>query len=148
MFTFRKNKYIIYTYYNFCLFKDYILKGKIMGKYCEKFKNGNLVEMLLLNILSKGDSYGYEIIQFFNTVSDSTITLATGNLYPMLYRLEENGLITNYKKLVGKRMERVYYHLTEEGYKELQEMTADYEKMISITDRMLKYEYFSNSKTV
>ena len=44
-------------------------------------------------------------------------------------------------------MERVYYHLTEEGYKELQEMTADYEKMISI-DRMLKYEYFSNSKTV
>ena len=119
-----------------------------MGKYCEKFKNGNFVEMLLLNILSKGDSYGYEIIQFFNTVSDSTITLATGNLYPMLYRLEENGLITNYKKLVGKRMERVYYHLTEEGYKELQEMTADYEKMISITDCMLKYEYFSNSKTV
>lgn len=120
----------------------------MMGKYCEKFKNGNLVELLLLNMLSKGDSYGYEIIQFFNTVSDSTITLATGNLYPLLYRLEENGLITNYKKLVGKRMERVYYHLTEAGYKELQEMIADYKKVISITDRMLNYEYFSDSKTV
>ena len=66
----------------------------------------------------------------------------------MLYRLEEEGLISSQKKLIGKRMERVYYHLTEVGYQELQEMISDYQNLISITDRMLNYEYTANSKII
>lgn len=124
------------------------MKGNAVGKYSDKFKSYNLIEMLLLNILSQKESYGYEIIQFFNSLSNSEITVATGKLYPMLYRLEEEGLISSKKKLVGKRMERVYYSLTATGYQELQEMISDYQNMISITNRMLNYEYVTNSKIV
>ena len=92
-----------------------------MGKYCEKFKKGYL-DMLLLQLLSEGDLYGYEMAQLFNTLSDNIITLTAGNMYPALYRLEDKGFISKRKELVGRRMEVVYYHLTELGEAELQEM--------------------------
>ena len=90
-----------------------------MPKYCEKYKKGSL-EMLFLKLLSEGDFYGYELAKLFNHLSDNVITLSAGNMYPTLYKLEEKGYIRSYEKTVGKRMKRVYYHLTDEGRKELQ----------------------------
>ena len=81
-----------------------------------------------MKILSEEDLYGYGLADLVNHWSGKVISIAGGNMYPVLYKIEERGYIKSYEKIVGKRMKRVYYHLTEEGQEELQKMMADYEK--------------------
>lgn len=94
-------------------------------KYKDGFKKGSL-ELLILSILSEKDCYGYEISQLLKEYSKGAIRVPEGSLYPMLYKLEGNGYITNEKRLVGKRRERVYYHIEEKGQAALSEMIDAY----------------------
>ena len=110
-----------------------------MNNY-EKLKKGTM-EMLLLKLLSQRDLYGYEIVHLFKELSDGIIIISVGNMYPMLYKLEEKGWITSYKKSAGKRLERIYYHLTDLGHKELTQMIEDYQRLISATQNILSYTY-------
>lgn len=116
-----------------------------MNNY-EKFKKGTM-EMLLLKLLSQQDLYGYEIVQLFKDISNGIISISVGNMYPMLYKLEEKGLITSYKKSAGKRLERIYYHLTDLGYDELNQMIDDYEHLVSATQNILNYTYEEKERT-
>ena len=61
------------------------------------------MEMLLLKIISEGDCYGYQIVQTLDKISNGTIHIAEGTMYPILYRLLDEGLISDEKRLVGKR---------------------------------------------
>ena len=71
------------------------------------------MEMLLLKIISEGDCYGYQIVQTLDKISNGTIHIAEGTMYPILYRLLDEGLISDEKRLVGKRQTRIYYHIEE-----------------------------------
>ena len=73
------------------------------------------MEMLLLKIISEGDCYGYQIVQTLDKISNGTIHIAEGTMYPILYRLLDEGLISDEKRLVGKRQTRIYYHIEEKG---------------------------------
>jgi len=84
----------------------------------DNFKKGSF-EMLLLFLLQEGDLYGYQLSQLIKQRSENIIIVPEGSMYPTLYRLLEKGCITDYKKLVGKRLTRVYYHLEPEGIKYL-----------------------------
>lgn len=46
----------------------------------------------------------------------------------MLYRLLDQGLISDRKVPVGKRMTRIYYHLEPEGEIRLNELIQEYEE--------------------
>ena len=48
---------------------------------------------LILSILSEGDSYGYAIIKRVRELSGGRIQWTDGMLYPVLHRLEKQGLI-------------------------------------------------------
>ena len=52
-----------------------------------------------------------------------------GSLYPVLYKLVDQGLISDRKVLVGKRMTRVYYHLEPAGEQRLRELVREYEEV-------------------
>ena len=43
------------------------------------------------------------------------------------------------KKIVGKRMKRVYYHLTNEGRAELEEMLEDYKSVVNATNAIINF---------
>lgn len=101
------------------------------------------MEMLILKILSEGDTYGYQISQLIRECSNGTITIAEGAMYPVLYRMVEKGYISDYKKKVGKRMERVYYHLEKSGEVVLQELIDEYKKTVNGVLAVLEYD-FSN----
>ncbi len=75
---------------------------------------------LILAILKKQDSYGYEIIKKVKKASNNEIIWNEGMLYPVLHRLEKNNLIESYweKSETGRR--RKYYFLKEEGRLELE----------------------------
>ena len=83
--------------------------------------------MLLLHILQqKGDCYGYEICQLIKEISDGYLSFPEGSMYPALYKLIDNQCISDYKKQVGKRMVRVYYHIKPKGVERLEELRKDY----------------------
>lgn len=55
--------------------------------------------------------------------------MTEGALYPILYKLSDKGYVSDYKKLVGKRLTRVYYHLEEAGSEYLDSLLEDYFKV-------------------
>ncbi len=61
--------------------------------------------------------------------SGGRLTTQEGALYPVLYKLQEQGLISDRKVQVGKRMTRVYYHLEPAGEARLQELTQEYRRI-------------------
>ena len=54
------------------------------------------VEMLILEVLARGDSYGYQIAQTVLGQSDGYFQLKEGSLYPALHRLERQKLLRAY----------------------------------------------------
>ena len=74
--------------------------------YIMKEKNNFIrgyVEIITLQMLIIEDSYGMKLVNDIRTISDGLIDLSVGTLYPTLYKLVEEGYVTDYKKLVGKR---------------------------------------------
>lgn len=59
--------------------------------------------------------YGYELVDKINTNGNNIFSVKEGSMYPTLYRLEEKGYITSYKKQIGKRQVRIYYHVEDLG---------------------------------
>lgn len=96
------------------------------------------MEMLLLKILEEKDCYGYEIVQSIKKLSNDTIKLQEGTMYPILYKLEEKNYISSQRVLVGKRLSRVYYHLETTGKEYLQELYEDYKKMTNIINDIME----------
>ena len=63
------------------------------SKYVQQFKKGAL-EMMLLCLIARKETYGYEIIAELNEKGASILGYAKeGTVYPILYRLQEAGLI-------------------------------------------------------
>lgn len=93
------------------------------------FQRG-VMSLLILALLEKEDMYGYQIVQTISQSSSGKIITQEGSLYPVLYKLQEQKLISDKKVLVGKRMTRVYYHLEDAGKAHLQTLIREY-KMVT-----------------
>ncbi len=70
---------------------------------------------LVLAILRRGDSYGYAIIQEVRELSGGRLAWTDGMLYPILHRLEEQGLVRSFWQTAESGRKRKYYRLSEEG---------------------------------
>jgi PadR family transcriptional regulator, regulatory protein PadR len=74
---------------------------------------------LVLAILSRGESYGYELIKEVNELSGEEIQWSEGMLYPFLHWMEKEGLIeSEWRDSEGSRR-RKYYRISRKGSKEL-----------------------------
>ncbi|MEO8841160.1 MAG: helix-turn-helix transcriptional regulator [Kofleriaceae bacterium] len=76
---------------------------------------------LLLAILQKGPSYGYAIVQQVRDLSGGALEWSEGMLYPVLHRLEEQGLIEAYEERGDTGRKRRYYRLRPDGKRALVE---------------------------
>lgn len=82
--------------------------------YSNELIKGTL-KTIVLNLLAKHERmYGYEITQRVKEETEGKIQLTEGALYPLLHRLEADGLLETEKVSIGKRV-RKYYKLTESG---------------------------------
>jgi PadR family transcriptional regulator, regulatory protein PadR len=70
---------------------------------------------LVLSILNKGESYGYAIIKRVHELSGGKIQWTDGMLYPVLHRLEEQGLIESKWKESPTGRKRRYYCIRKAG---------------------------------
>ena len=71
-----------------------------------------LLDVCVLSLLRRGDSYGYQIIKDLS----GCIEISESTLYPILRRLESGGCLTVYSVEHGSRL-RKFYHLTPAGVK-------------------------------
>lgn len=74
---------------------------------------------IILAILSKGEDYGYSIIQKVKEISGGHLEWTDGMLYPVLQRMEMDGLIKSQWKLSEGSRPRRYYTISEKGREEL-----------------------------
>ena len=109
--------------------------------YIMKEKNNFIrgyVEIITLQMLIIEDSYGMKLVNDIRTISDGLIDLSVGTLYPTLYKLVEEGYVTDYKKLVGKRKTTIYYHLTDIGQQRLKDLKEEYHILEEVMSKILK----------
>lgn len=108
------------------------------------FRRG-VMSLVILSLLKREDMYGYQLVQESERCSGGLIVTQEGSLYPVLYKLLEQGMISDRKVAVGKRMTRVYYHLEPAGEERrkhlIREYTSIMEGMKRIVGEELRYEH-------
>ena len=90
---------------------------------------------MLLSILLNGESYGYQIIQRVRSLSGGMFKWSDGMLYPVLHRLERDGLITSQWRISDGKRPRKYYTLTEKGR---EAWAAEQKQWMSVNDVLAK----------
>ena len=75
---------------------------------------------MILAILKKGENYGYRIIQNVREISGGEIDWSEPMVYPVLKRMEREGLIESDWKITESGRLRKYYRLTPKGTEELE----------------------------
>ena len=96
---------------------------------------------LVLAILKRGESYGYQIIRKVRDVSRGSMEWSDGMLYPVLHRLERNGLVKASWGRSESGRRRKYYRLTEEGAGELANQQRQWQ-VVSETLRATPFKSF------
>jgi len=77
------------------------------------------VNAIILNILSQGDSYGYEISKTVKELSKGRYVLNEATLYTVFRRLEGAGEIQSYWGDETQGGRRKYYQITPQGRTQL-----------------------------
>lgn len=96
------------------------------------------LEGCIVSIISKGETYGYEIVSslqgygFYNAKE--------GTIYPILVRLEKKKIISSLYKKSPLGPKRKYYFLTELGEEFLKEFVDSWNKVKKSVDSVLKGE--------
>ena len=76
---------------------------------------------LVLTLLSAREGYGYDLIQRIRALSDAQLEWTEGTLYPVLHRLEKEGLVRAEWRVADTGRRRKYYLVTAEGAAALKE---------------------------
>ncbi len=117
----------------------------------KQLKRG-VLEMIVLSTVCREASYGYEIIKRLNQTSLGVFAVKEGTLYPILYRLEDEGLIrsrwgenlrlepTNIEAEIKKAKEkpRKMYSATAKGHVRLIEMQQIWQNFINATNSLIE----------
>ena len=88
------------------------------------------VDMLVLDVISRGPNYGYQITQLVTAQSKGRFDLKEGSLYPALHRLERKGLLASkWETAKDRNREFKYYRLTPKGRKQLAAEESKWKQM-------------------
>lgn len=98
-------------------------------------------EPLILSLLSKGESYGYAIIQEIKERSQDRIQWTDGMLYPVLHRMERNGWIESRWDESETGRKRKYYSIKKEGKKALTEQREQWMLVHGVMANLQKEQY-------
>lgn len=84
-------------------------------RFYQQLKKG-VLEMLVLQLICENPTYGYELISRLKERSGGRFALKEGTLYPILYRLEDDGMIAaRWSQGEGRVAPKKIYEATEAG---------------------------------
>lgn len=76
---------------------------------------GASAKPIILSILATGESYGYALLQRIEALSQGELSWDDSTLYPVLHRLENEGLLASAWRIADNGRRRKYYRLTAKG---------------------------------
>jgi len=88
-----------------------------------------IAPVVVLEILSRGQMYGYELSQAIEQRSGDILTLGKGTLYPLLYNLEAKKLIRGKWQQTNSSRKRRYYSITSKGKGQLAKQKAQLKEL-------------------
>ena len=98
-----------------------------------------ILEGCILSIISKKETYGYEILLILS--KNNFENLQEGTLYPILTRLDNKGYIVCTRKRSPLGPTRKYYSITKLGKEKLNEFKDNYRRITECANNVLfKYE--------
>jgi DNA-binding PadR family transcriptional regulator len=98
-------------------------------------------EPLILSLLSKGESYGYALIQDVKQLSGERLQWTDGMLYPVLHRMEEEGLIQSQWRESESGRKRKYYSIKKQGRQALDQQREQWKTVSTVFTRLWKEQY-------
>ncbi|MGV8133597.1 MAG: PadR family transcriptional regulator [Mangrovibacterium sp.] len=93
---------------------------------------GASAALIILTVLTKGDSYGYEIVMKVKSLSNNEIKWQVAGIYPVLKKLEDNNMIKSYWKVQADQRPRRYYSIEADGKKQLEQNMRDWNMVQSV----------------
>lgn len=98
-----------------------------------------VLEMLVLRLLFEREKYGYQLICELREKSDDLFLLKEGTLYPILYRMEDDGLVVSkWSEPKGKEVSRKYYSITAEGRETLEQLQILWNRFTEKVDNIME----------
>jgi len=81
-----------------------------------------VLEMCVLALLSRGDNYAYDIA---SRMADA-VGMGEGTIYPLMRRMQNDGLVSTYLQESGSGPPRKYYKITKTGTETLKQQVSDW----------------------
>ena len=100
------------------------------------FMNG-IPELLVLQLLSHSEMYGYEIVRAIAASTDGVIAVGEGCVYPILHAMEKKRWVAS-RRLKREGRTRIYYRLTDAGGRRLQVASARWSEISAAVSSALK----------
>jgi len=95
-----------------------------------------LLDIVVLNLLHRGPSHGYEMVQTMKHIEG--LQIREGNIYPILARLQTDGLVAGYSEPSTDGPPRKYFKLTEMGQNALGDMNEHWDQLIKSLELIRK----------
>lgn len=86
--------------------------------------------IIVLSLLRERDMYGYEISQSMLEKSNNKLGIAV--LYPVLYRLLEQGYVVVTESRIENGRAREYYGITDKGREYLESVVSEYKELSAL----------------
>lgn len=94
--------------------------------------SSGLLDAMVLSVVDRNDTYGYEMTQMLRQAVD----VSESTLYPVLRRLQKNGMLETYdKEYMGRN--RRYYRITSTGCEALGQYRIDWKDHKAKVDQIL-----------
>ena len=102
-------------------------KKSIVVKHWERDIRRGLLQLMILMLirLRTPDAHGYGLIKLIRETGIG-IDLKAGTIYPLLKRMEDDGMIIQHKDVESPGIQRKIYTITEIGEKLIEEMIGTY----------------------
>ena len=107
---------------------------EIISAMQQELRRGTLVLCVLKELLEP--MYGYSLI---GTMEQKGIKLEANTLYPLMRRLEGQGLLTSEWETSGAKP-RKYYRITDKGLKKLGEFENDWQQLLRVHEFITRKE--------
>jgi transcriptional regulator len=96
------------------------------------------LDLLILKTLSWGPRHGYAIARWIEEITDDSLQVQEGSLYPALYRLKQRRLVSVAwgRSELGRRIK--LYELTTDGRAELKALVAQWDRCVVTMAKVLE----------
>jgi len=100
-----------------------------------EWKKGS-AELLVLSLLEDQPRHGYDISKLIQIRSGGALRFHVTSLYPLLHRLEKQGLIAGRWVEKAEQRRRRYYGLTARGRQELRSKEKSWKDFVAVISRV------------